>query len=169
MVIDMLVDIVSKNGNLMLNVPLPASGMPDPEELAVVEALTRWMNVNSEGIHGTRPWRTFGEGAPVQTADQNARFANENSRRELGPEDVRFTTKAGVLYAFVMGRPKPATVIRSLASGTGAAVGKVTSVELLGREGPLDWIQDGSGLLIRPPESAASEHASCFRIRGALA
>ena len=60
-VIDLLVDIVSRNGNLMLNIPLPASGMPDPDELAVLEGITKWMAINSEGIYATRPWKIFGE------------------------------------------------------------------------------------------------------------
>jgi alpha-L-fucosidase len=167
-VIDMLVDIVSKNGNLMLNVPLPASGMPDPEELAVVEELTRWMAVNAEGIHGTRPWKIFGEGAPVQSAEQNAKFSNENSRRALGAGDVRFTTKGNVLYAFVMGRPDPRTVIRSLATNTDLQVGRITSVEILGQDGQASWSQDGLGLSITPPDSLPSEHAVGLRIRGAL-
>ena len=167
-VIDMLVDIVSKNGNLMLNVPLPASGMPDPEELSVVEAITRWMAINSEGIHGTRPWKKFGEGAPVQSADQNAKFSNENSRRALDASDVRFTTKGEVLYAFVMGRPESRTVIRSLATETDLKVGRITSVEILGQEGQARWTQDSAGLSIAAPETFPSEHAVGLRIRGAL-
>ena len=167
-VIDMLVDIVSKNGNLMLNVPLPASGMPDPEELAVVEGITSWMAVNGEGIHGTRPWKVFGEGAPVLSASQSPQKFNENSRRELGSADVRFTTKGDVLYAFVMGRPKGHAVIRSLATAGALKVGRVTSVEVLGRDGPLAWSQDSSGLSVAVPDSVGSSHALAFRIRGAL-
>ena len=61
-VIDMLVDIVSRNGNLMLNFPLPNSGELDPDERRILTEITNWMAVNSEGIHGTRPWKIFGEG-----------------------------------------------------------------------------------------------------------
>jgi alpha-L-fucosidase len=161
-VIDMLVDIVSKNGNLMLNIPLPASGMPDPEELAILEEITRWMAVNSEGIHGTRPWRVFGEGPPVESAADSSRMFNEGSRRALGAGDIRFTAKGDVLYAFVMGRPQSAIVIRALA---GAAV---TRVELLGHEGPLSWSRGPSGLSIDPPAEFPSLHAAAFRIRGAV-
>jgi alpha-L-fucosidase len=168
MVIDMLVDIVSKNGNLMLNVPLPASGMPDIEELAVVDEITKWMAVNSEGIHGTRPWKKFGEGAPVQSTDQSAKAFNEGSRREFGAMDIRFTTKGDVLYAFVMGRPEFKTVIHSLAMDTALSVGRISSVELVGYDGRIDWTQDNSGLSIRiPAGDMPSKHAVAFRIRGA--
>ena len=63
-VVDLLCDIVSRNGNLMLNVPLPNSGKPDDEELKTVEEITKWMAVNSEGIYGTRPWKIAGSAAP---------------------------------------------------------------------------------------------------------
>jgi alpha-L-fucosidase len=167
-VVDMLVDIVSKNGNLMLNVPLPASGMPDLEELRVVEGITEWMAVNSEGIHGTRPWKVFGEGAPVQSSEQNAKFANESSRRTFDANDVRFTTKGDVLYAFVMGQPKFKSVIRSLATDTALGVGRITKVELVGSDRPVTWTQDGSGLSVRVPDDLPSKHAVAFRIRGAI-
>jgi alpha-L-fucosidase len=167
-VVDMLVDIVSKNGNLMLNIPLPASGMPDLEELNIVEEITRWMAVNSEGIHGSRPWKKFGEGAPVQSADQNSKAFNEESRRAFDANDVRFTTKGDVLYAFVMGQPKFRSVIRSLALDTALRVGRITSVELVGSEAKIAWTQDQSGLLISVPEELPTKHAVAFRIRGAV-
>jgi alpha-L-fucosidase len=167
-VVDMLVDIVSKNGNLMLNVPLPACGMPDMEELAVVEEITQWMAVNSEGIHGSRPWKKFGEGAPVQPADQNSKSFNEGSRRVFDAGDVRFTTKGDVLYAFVMGKPEFRTVIRSLATDTALRVGRITSVELLGHDGTLTWSQDQAGLTIAVPDPLPTKHAVAFRIRGAV-
>lgn len=167
-VVDLLVDIVSKNGNLMLNVPLPASGMPDLEELAVVDEITRWMGINSEGIHGSRPWKRFGEGAPDQSADQKSKSFNESSRRALDANDVRFTTKGDVLYAFVMGRPDFRTLIRSLALDTSLRVGRVSGVELVGHDAKLTWTQDRSGLSIDIPEGLPEDHAVCFRVRGAI-
>jgi alpha-L-fucosidase len=167
-VVDMLVDIVSKNGNLMLNVPLPASGMPDMEELAVVDGITKWMAVNSEGIHGSRPWKTFGEGAPVQSSDQVKQAFNEGSRRAFDANDVRFTVQGDVLYAFVMGQPKFRSVIRSLATDTELRVGRITGVELVGSDRKITWSQDHSGLRIDIPDELPSEHAISFRIRGAV-
>ena len=102
-VIDMLVDIVSRNGNLMLNIPLPNSGEPDAQELNVVSEITKWMAVNSEGIYATRPWKTFGDG-PVATAPAPAAGArgggfNERNRKDFTANEVRFTTKGKTIYA----------------------------------------------------------------------
>jgi len=124
--------------------------------------------VNSEGIHGSRPWKKFGEGAPVQSADQNSKAFNEESRRAFDANDVRFTTKGDVLYAFVMGQPKFRSVIRSLALDTALRVGRITSVELVGSEAKIAWTQDQSGLLISVPEELPTKHAVAFRIRGAV-
>jgi alpha-L-fucosidase len=125
------------------------------------------MAVNSEGIHGSRPWKTFGEGAPVQSADQSLKAFNEESRRPFDASDIRFTTRGDALYAFVMGQPQFRTVVRSLATDTALQVGRITSVELVGREGKLTWTQDRSGLTISVPPDLPSKHAVAFRIRGA--
>src|SRR5205807_8223593 len=85
-VIDMLVDIVSRNGNLLLNFPLPNNGELDAEELKILGEITQWMSVNSEGIYGTRPWKIFGEG-PGSQIDTKTRF-NEQSRKALTAADV---------------------------------------------------------------------------------
>jgi alpha-L-fucosidase len=167
-VVDLLVDIVSKNGNLMLNFPLPASGMLDPQELKILDEITAWMAVNSEGIHGTRPWVKFGEGPPVQAPDQSAKAFNEGSRRALDASDIRFTTQGKALYAFFMGWPDRKAVIRSLARATALNVGRIESVELLGFDGKLNWTQDSRGLAIDIPDVPHTKHAVAFRIRGAI-
>ena len=169
-VIDMLVDIVSKNGNLMLNFPLPASGMLDKEELTVLEGITEWMAVNSEGIYATRPWKVSGEGEPVSAKADTAKAFNEKGRRLLNAADVRFTTKGKDLFAFVMGWPDYAIQIRSLAGNTALHVGKIENVELVGSTSQVEWVQNNEGLKImtdkvQPPTA----NASLFRIRGALA
>ena len=80
-VIDMLVDIVSRNGNLLLNFPLPNSGALDPEELKIVAGITRWMAVNSEGIYATRPWKIFGEGPGTQVAREGRVQRERHAKR----------------------------------------------------------------------------------------
>ena len=113
-VMDLLCDIVSRNGNLMLNVPLPNSGKPDDDELKTVEEITKWMAVNSEGIYSTRPWKIAGSAAPPVAG--NTAF-NERNRRDLTAADVRYTVKNETLYAFVMGWPEHEAVIPTLALG----------------------------------------------------
>ena len=164
-VIDMLVDIVSRNGNLMLNFPLPNSGMLDDQELKILDEITRWMAVNSEGIYATRPWKVFGDG-PVATAPPSGRGArfNEAGRRDLTAEEVRFTTKGNTLYAFVMGWPREQAVIKPLATTSVVAQMKIKNVELLGFKGKVKWIQDDKGLAVELPEQRPCDHAIALRI-----
>jgi alpha-L-fucosidase len=164
-VVDMLVDIVSKNGNLMLNFPLPNSGMLDGRELKTLSGITDWMAVNSEAIHGTRPWKISGQTAAPATAAADTNF-NENKRRALTAEDVRFTKKGEILYAFVMGWPHKQAVIAPLAEDSKHAPGKIQNVELLGHSGKLKWTRDASALKIDLPDNKPCDHAIAFRISG---
>jgi len=165
MVIDMLVDVVSRNGNLLLNFPLPSSGMLDPHELEILSDITGWMSVNSEAIYGTRPWKMFGEG-PSTAASAAAGEFNETKRKDLTPEDVRFTAKGRTLYAFVMGWPEKQAVIAPLATTSKHATGKIENVELLGYPGKLKWKQDETGLKVQLPAEKPSDHAVAFKISG---
>jgi len=167
-IIDMLVDIVSRNGNLMLNFPLPARGTLDLEELNVLAEITKWMSVNSQGIHGSRPWKILGEGPALDAAANTPAF-NENKRKDLTAADVRFTTKGDTLYAFVMGWPEFQTVIRPLATNTALRVGKIQNVELLGFDGKLDWSQDSSGLKVMMPAQKPCDYAIVFKVTGDIA
>jgi alpha-L-fucosidase len=162
-VIDMLCDVVSRNGNLMLNVPLPNSGAPDADELKVVEEITRWMAVNSEGIYGTRPWKVSGNTAAVAA---NEGF-NERNRKDLTAGDVRFTTRNGALYAFVMGWPEKEAVVGTLALGGKLGVGKIRGVELLGHKGKLKFTQDEAALKVELPPEKPCDHAITLKIQGA--
>ena len=168
-VIDMLADIVPRNGNLMLNVPLPASGHPDPEELAIVAAITEWTQANGEAIFATRPWKIAAEGPPAiaNVAEANAGF-NESKRRALTAEDIRFTTKGSTLYALVMGWPKYKFTIKSLAQNTALRVGKIQNVELVANNRKLQFEQTTEGLTIYIPNEAPSKYGNTFRITGAI-
>lgn len=164
-VIDMLVDVVSRNGNLLLNFPLPNSGMLDDDELKVLADITAWMAINSEAIHGTRPWKIYGEGPTVQKPEPGQKY-NETNRRDLTAEDVRFTTKGNVLYAFCMGWTGNRSVIPSLAPGRGLARGRVHKVQLLGAAARLHWSQNESGLIVQLPREKPCDHAIAFKIEG---
>ena len=163
-VIDMLCDIVSRNGNLMLNFPLPNSGELDADELTILDEITKWMTVNSEAIYATRPWKTFGAGPSIESAPvANTRF-NERNRKDLTADDIRFTTRGKTLYAFAMGWPGKQATIPSLALGGKYDVPKFHNVDLLGHKGKLKWHQDSSALVVDLPEQQPSEHAVAFRI-----
>ncbi|MGO8758509.1 MAG: alpha-L-fucosidase [Terracidiphilus sp.] len=162
-VVDMLVDIVSKNGNLLLNFPLPNSGVLDPEEIEVLEGITAWMAVNSEGIYSSRPWKIYGEGPSTQIAPSTERF-NESKRPDLTADDVRFTTKGSTLYAFVMGWPRNAAVVRALGAGSPQNPGRIRHVKLLGHSGSLKWKQDQEALKVEMPAEKVSDIAVALKI-----
>jgi alpha-L-fucosidase len=168
-VIDMLVDIVSRNGNLMLNFPLPNSGALDAEELKILDEITRWMAVNSEGIYGTRPWKTFGDGPVASAPPSTGRGGgfNEQTRKDFTADEVRFTSKGNVLYAFAMGWPGQQAVIKPLAANSTVAQFKVANVELLGFKGKVKWSQDDKGLTVQMPAQKPCDHAIALKVVGA--
>lgn len=164
-IIDLLVDIVSRNGNLMLNFPLPNSGQLDYEELVILGEITKWMAINSEGIYATRPWKIFGDGPAAKAASSggNTRF-NESGRGTLTAEEVRFTTKGDTLYAFVMGWPEKQTVIKPLATTSRVSQKRIENVELLGFKGKVKWTQDEQGLTVFMPEEKPCDYAITLKI-----
>jgi alpha-L-fucosidase len=162
-VIDLLADIVSKNGNLLLNFPLPNSGELDYEERVVLDGITAWMAVNSEGIYATRPWKIYGEGPSTKTKIETGNF-NEDKQKDLTAEDIRFTTKGSTLYAFVMGWPEKAAVIYALGFASPQNPGKIQRVELLGGKGDLKWKQDEAGLRVEMPAEKISDVAITLKV-----
>ncbi len=156
-VLDLLIDIVSRNGNLLLNFPLPNSGALNAEEMRILDALTAFMDVNGEAIYGTRPWKTYGEGPSTIAAAsaEDAKF-NESKRKALTNQDVRFTKKGDVLYAFIMGRPTGTLTVRN-------APENVQDVRLLG--GPkLEWKHGSEGLQLTFPDNLPEAAAVCAKI-----
>ncbi len=175
-VIDLLIDIVSKNGNLLLNLPLPNSGVLDPEEMKILEQITAWMQVNSDGIHGTRPWKVYGEGPAFQTALHKADAPivvgggfNEGSKPDLGPADIRFTTRGPHIYAFVHGWSAGALTITSLGTNNPTKPPKITAVNLLGSPAPVPFAQREDGLRLTLPSAKppTADLAICLRITAA--
>jgi len=165
-VIDLLVDIVSKNGNLMLNFPLPNNGMLDDRELKVLEGITEWMSINAEGIHGTRPWKISGQRPlPKSTRPEDTAF-NEKDRKDLTAEDFRFTTKGQTLYAFMMGWPGKQAVIPALGANSPYAPGKIERITLLGHHAALKFGREASALKIALPGNPPSNCAVTFQIFG---
>jgi alpha-L-fucosidase len=169
-IVDMLLDVVSRNGNLMLNFPLPNSGMLDDQELAILAEITGWMSVNGDAIYATRPWKISGSGPGIRkpTATGAETNFNEKDRKQLTSEDLRFTTKGDTLYVFVMGLPDKSLVVPSLAPGGKLTVGNIQNVELLGYGGKLTWRQDETGLSVQLPETKPCKFALAFRVRGAI-
>jgi alpha-L-fucosidase len=165
-VIQTLVDIVSKNGNLMLNIPVRGDGSIDEKERTIVEEIGEWMKVNSESIYGTRPWKIFGEGPAQQgTAQLNAQGFNEGKGKPFTYEDIRFATKANVLYATVMGWPQNGSLlIKSLASHSPHHIPNIHKIELLGMNHSLTFEHTEQGLSVKLPQQNINQPAHVFKI-----
>jgi alpha-L-fucosidase len=152
-IIHHLIDIVSKNGCLLLNVgPKPDGTIPD-EEQALLREIGCWLQVNGEAIYGSRPWRVPGEGPTIVTAGQ----FNDNDLT-FTAQDIRFTTQGERLFAITLGEPHETVVIKSLAAE------RIRAVKLLGYEPALAWMQHETGLRIQAPPPRAIRHAWVFEI-----
>ncbi len=157
-VVHMLADIVSKNGNMLLNVVLYADGSLPPEPRQFLDEMAAWMAVNGEAIHGTRPWKIFGEGPTVAASGH---FKEDTA---YTPQDIRFTTKAGALYAITLGMPAGEVRIKSLGRDAKITDQAVKSVRLLGSSEKLTWSQEAAALVIKLPSSLPGKHSASFQI-----
>ena len=156
-VIHMLADIVSKNGNFLLNFPQRGDGSLYPECETVLDELAKWMPINGEAIFGTRPWQLYGEGP---TPRPEAKYMNE-LKQPLTWQDVRFTTKGDFLYAIVCGVPQGPLQIKSLGRlGRG-----FSSIELLGSREKVQYKIEWEGLTIQPLKEWPCQHAVVFKIK----
>ena len=159
--VHMLVDITSKNGNLLLNVVLRPDGSLDPEVETMLHQLADWTAVNGEAIYGTRPWLVYGEGA-VQ-----AKGGAFKENFQYSAKDIRFTTKGKTLYAIALGWPEEGKfVIRSLAKTDDASANQIKRVELLGHKGKLNFTQTAEGLTVELPDEKLSDLTCSLRITG---
>ena len=154
---------MSKNGNLLLNFPLPNSGALDYEEMVVLDGITKWMAVNSEGIYATRPWKIYGEGPSTKVEIKAGNF-NEDKQKGLTAEDVRFTIKGSTLYALVMGWPEKEAAARALGLGSPQNPGKIGKVEVLGYKGELKWKQEEGALKVEMPAEKISDVAITLKV-----
>jgi len=160
-IVGQLVDIVSKNGNLLLNIGPRSDGtIPGPVQ-QVLREVGAWLKVNGEAIYGTRPWRIYGEG-PTKVVEGS--FHDEDTKPYTA-EDFRFMTKGSTLYAIELGWPaKGEAIVRSLAAEV-AGESRIASVELIGSESKVTFQQSVDGLHIWVPDKAPGKYAYAFRIR----
>ncbi|MHC4475278.1 MAG: alpha-L-fucosidase [Planctomycetota bacterium] len=158
-IIDMLVDIVSKNGNLLMNVPPKSDGTLDDQAIDILNELGRWMDINGEAIYETRPWHRYGEGP---TTTKEGHFSDLRAR--FTGQDIRFTTKRGTLYAIVLDWPDVAELtIKSLSTSQDEPAA-IKSVSLLGHKVSLKWRQDDQGLKLQLPPQKPCDYAFAFKI-----
>ena len=154
-----LIDIVSKNGCLLLNVgPKPDGTIPD-EEAEILREIGCWLAINGDAIYGTRPWRIYGEG-PTEITEGHF---TDTDRNAFTPQDIRFTTKGNVLYALVLADPGNAVQIATL-TPDGFPAEKIMTVTLLGINTQLNWEQNENGLIVHLPENKPGNHAWVLKL-----
>jgi len=158
--VHLLVNVVAKNGNLLLNIPLPGHGKPDADEMAFLDKFGAWMALNSEAIYSTRPWKVAGEG-PTQSTGATPYGATPR----FVPGDIRFTTKGDTLYAIALAWPEDRKlVIKSLATGSSQYRGEITRVGLMGSEPNLVFSRTAEGLTVNLPENPPGDYAYVLKI-----
>ena len=163
-VIKMLCDIVSKNGNLLLNIPVRADGTIDEKEEVVLKGIADWMDMNKECIFGTRPWKMFGEGPNSEGPPLKVGNFNEGKGKPFTANDVRFTTKDGVLYMIELGVPKNDLQIKSLSGAAKLLDKPIGDITLLGSDEKVQWSQDADKLTIKAPAKSPNEIALVYKI-----
>ena len=154
-----LVDNVSKNGNLLLNVgPMLNGEIPEQAKQCLL-GIGKWLDVNGEAIYGTIPWVKYGTGP---TEMKRTGYFSEQDEVEYTAEDIRFTARDNVLYATFLGWPEEEVTIRDLKR---LWESEISSVTMLGIDRELKWSMTEDGLVVERPEAKPCEHACVFRIQ----
>jgi alpha-L-fucosidase len=154
-----LIDIVSKNGTLLLNIgPHPDGTIPETEQAMLLE-IGRWLAVNGEAIYGSRPWKIYGEG-PTEVIEGSFQ---DTKRSAFTARDIRFTTKGDTLYAIVLGVPENGEVVIQ-ALGANADAANIKQIELLGTQAPVQWTRGDSGLQVKLPAPMPTMPALVLKI-----
>ncbi|MEM0924558.1 MAG: alpha-L-fucosidase, partial [Planctomycetota bacterium] len=159
--VDDLIDIVSKNGCLLLNIGPRSDGTIPKQDQDILRAIGDWLEINGEAIYSTRFWKTFGEGPTTVSTGH----VSESKDKPFTAADFRFTTRDGCLYAIGMKWPETTSVtIKTLATTSEFRFAKIESVEMLGADGDLTWSRNEQGLMVELPSERPSDFAYVLKI-----
>jgi len=162
--IHVLVDIVSKNGVLLLNISPMADGTIPEQQKQVLLEIGEWLDMNGESIYETRPWITFGEGP---TKEPEGHFQNHNEFQKLvySNKDIRYTKKGNTVYATFFGWPDgESAVLESFARDNLVGDLEINEISLLGYDGEINWEMNDAGLKIILPNQVVDERAVVFKL-----
>jgi alpha-L-fucosidase len=160
MVIHQMLESISRDGNYIINLPLTPAGTLDPGGVKTLEEMGSWMDVNGEGIYDSSAWDVWGEGTVVM---KGGLLKAEHARTPYTGQDIRFVTKNGIVFAYLMAWPADGkAIIRSLAT----PAGKVSDVALLGSNQKLDWQQTDDALVVTLPPTKPCQFAYGLKVTG---
>jgi alpha-L-fucosidase len=152
-------DIVSKNGNLLLSIGPKPDGTIREEEVQALKEIGAWLKVNGEAIYGSTPWRVFGEGKEIPFSAPGYKPPRNKPKMRMGPDSVRFTSKGGAVYATVFDWPRDGRFLIKSITGQ-----PIKSVSMLGSAETLRWNSTAQGLEVRFPNKKPCSHAYVFKI-----
>ncbi|KAA5537552.1 alpha-L-fucosidase [Roseiconus nitratireducens] len=159
--VDDLVDVVAKNGCLLLNVGPRADGTIPDQDREILLSIGEWLDVNGEAIYETSHWKTYGEGPTKTTTGHLA----EHKDQPFTAQDIRFTTKGNFLYAILLDWPKTPRVTINTLTDSDQDIGIIESIEMLGTDADIRWTRDKRGLHVSLPSQPPCEHAYVLKLR----
>ncbi len=185
-VIEKICDYSSKNGNLLLNVELLPDGTIPPVQRKMLDEIGDWVNTNAEAIYASKAWKIYGDNLDSYLEDQNSNLSKtdldaQKEKKKIeqfnertidsplyGHNEVRFTTKGDVLYAFVLNPAKGPIEIPSLGFESEYGVNKIKSIKMLGSDEKIRYKQKRDGLILNVPAGRPTKFAAVFKVEGAL-
>jgi alpha-L-fucosidase len=164
-VAQLLIDVVSKNGNLLINVVQTPEGDLEPDVIKIVSEIGEWTKLYGEGIYATRPWKVYGEGpSTIKSNQKKGQYGGLTDTRKYESSDIRYTTKGNDLFAFCLNVPQGDIKMYLLGRQSKYLDRPISSITLLGSKEKLNWTQSDGDLSIKKPVNYPAWLVTGFKI-----